>query len=87
MAAFPVDSKRRWETEPRWRLFLSLNLTFGEPQAADLIKLNSLKPRISNWQGFTGYDVTGSELMFGVSAFPHADEKLSDLASDVAPHP
>ena len=72
---------------PRGRFCLFLNPTSGDFQTADLIKFNSLKTRIDNRQRIPGYRVTGPELVFGVSVFPHADEKLSDLASDMAPHP
>lgn len=51
------------------------------------MKLNGLKTRITNRQRFTGDDVTRPELLFGVSAFPHANKKFSGLVSDVAAHP
>lgn len=82
MAAFTVDRERRWDPEPRRRLFLFLNLAFSDSQFADLIELNRLQARISNWQSFTGYGVAGAKLMSGVSAFSHAYEKLSGFASD-----
>jgi hypothetical protein len=49
MAAFPIDQKRRWDTEPRRGLFLFLNLAFSDFQIAHLIKLNGLQTRISDW--------------------------------------
>jgi hypothetical protein len=54
---------------------------------ADLIKLNGLKTRISNRQCITGYSVTGPEMVLGVSAFAHTDEKFSGLTSDNSAYP
>jgi len=65
MTAFAVDRERRWNAEPRRRLCLFLNLTRSGFQIADLIKLNGLKTRIGNRQR-----IAGSEIVFGVSAFP-----------------
>ena len=45
------------------------------------------KHRGGNRQGFAGYRVTGPELVFGVGAFPHTDEKFSGLTPNVAAHP
>jgi hypothetical protein len=87
VTAFAVDRKRRWNTAPRWRRCLFHNLRPIDFQATDLIKLNSLKTWVGNRQRFTGDGVTRLELVFGVSAFPHANKKFSGLASDVAAHP
>jgi hypothetical protein len=86
MTAFPVDRKRRWNTAPRGRRCLFLSLTYPDLQIADLIEFNRLKPRISNWQRITGHGVPGPEMVFGVSALPHAEEKFSSLSSDAAAH-
>jgi hypothetical protein len=87
MTALPVDWKRRWNAAPRRRLCLFLNLTYGDFQIADLIKFNGLKTRIANRQRIPGCRVTGPEMVFGVSAFPHAEEKISGLTSDPATNP
>lgn len=84
MAAFAIDRKRRWNTAPWGRLCLFLNITCSDFQIADLIKLNGLKTRIGNRQCTTGYSVADPEMVFGVSAFSHADEKFSGLTSDTA---
>ena len=39
---------------------------------------------INHWHRITGYGVSGSELVFGVSALPDAEEKFSGLGSDTA---
>ena len=65
------------ETAPRWRRCLFPSLTCADFQVADLIEFNRLKPRISDWQRITGHDVPDPEMVFGVSALPHAEEKLS----------
>jgi hypothetical protein len=84
MTAFLVDLKRRWNTVPRGRRCDFLSLTLPDFQIADLIEFNRLKPRICNWQRITGQSVPGSEMVFGVSALPHAEEKLPGLSSDAA---
>jgi len=84
VTAFPVDWKRRWNTAPRRRLRLFLNLTYSDFQIADLIKFNGLETRIGHRQRIPGYSVTGPEMVFGVSAFPNSDEKFSGLTSDTA---
>ena len=84
MTAFAAERKRRWNTTPGRRLCLFLNLTCSDFQIADLIKFNGLKTRIGHWHRITGYGVTGLEMVFGVSTFPHADEKFSGLTSDTA---
>ncbi|HXQ26363.1 MAG TPA: hypothetical protein VN822_08170 [Candidatus Acidoferrales bacterium] len=86
MATFAVDRKRRRNTPPRWRR-LFLNLTYGNFQIADLVELNGLETRIGNRQRITGHRANRSELVFGVSAFAHANEKFAGLASDTAAHP
>jgi hypothetical protein len=86
VTAFAVDRKRRWNTTPRWRRCLFLNLTYSDFQIADLVELNGLKTWIGDRQRFAGDGVTRPELVFGVSAFPHADEKFSGLPSNVAAH-
>jgi hypothetical protein len=53
-------------------------------QIADLIKFNRLQTRIGNRQRISAYRITDSELVLGVSAFPYANEKFSDLTSDTA---
>jgi hypothetical protein len=87
MSAFAVDRKRRWNTAPRGRRCPFLNATCSDLQIADLIKLNCLKTRIGNRQGFTADGVARFELVFGVSAFPHADEKFSGLTSNISAYP
>ena len=87
VTAFAVDRKRRWNTAPRGRRRFFPNLTCGGLQIADLVELNGLKTRIGNRERFARHIVTDLELVFGVSAFSHADEKLPSLASDAAPHP
>jgi len=87
MTAFAVDRERRWNAEPRRRLCLFLNLTRSGFQIADLIKLNGLKTRIGNRQRIAGYCISGLEIVFGVSAFPHANEKFSGLKSNITAHP
>ena len=82
MTAFAVDRERWWNAEPRRRLCLFLNLTRSGFQIADLIKLNGLKTRIGNRQR-----IAGSEIVFGVSAFSHANEKFSGLKSNITAHP
>ena len=87
MTALPVDWKRRWNAEPRRRLCLFLNPSYGDFQIADLIKFNGLKTRIGKRQRNPGCRVTRPEMVFGVSAFPHAEEKISVLTSDPATNP
>ena len=87
MTTFGVDRKRRWNTTPRWRRCLFPNLTHSDLQIAGLVEFNGLKTRVGNRQRFTGDDVTRPELAFGVSTFPHANEKFSGLAPNVAAHP
>ncbi|MGD0291985.1 MAG: hypothetical protein ABSC63_20455 [Candidatus Binataceae bacterium] len=43
-----------------------------------------LEPRMNHWQRITGYGVSGSELVFGVSALSDVEEKFSGLSSDAA---
>jgi hypothetical protein len=87
MTALPVDWRRRWNAAPwRW-LCLFLNLTYGDFQIADPIKFNGLETRIASRQRIPGCRVTGPEMVFGVSAFPHAEEKISGLTSDPATNP
>src|SRR6516165_5529553 len=87
VTAFAVDRKRRWNTTPRWRRCLFHNLTYSIFQIADLVELNGLQTRIGNRQCFAGDGITHLELVFGVRAFPHANEKFSDLIANVAAHP
>jgi len=87
MTALAVDGKRRWNTAPRWRLCLFLNLTFTDFQIAGLIKFGGLETRIGYWQGITGYGVTGPEVVFGVSAFANTEQKFSVFSFDPAAHP
>ena len=87
VTAFAVDRKRRWNTTPRWRRCLFHNLTYSIFQIADLVELNGLQTRIGKRQCFAGDGITHLELVFGVRAFPHANEKFSDLTPNVAAHP
>src|SRR5882762_9419543 len=87
VTAFAVDRKRRWNTTPRWRRCLFRNLTYSIFQIADLVELNGLQTRIGNRKCFAGDGITHLELVFGVRAFPHANEKFSDLTPNVAAHP
>ena len=87
MTALPVDWKRRWNAEPRRRLCLFLNHSDGDFQIADLIKFNGLKTRIGKRQRNPGCRVTRPEMVFGVSVFPHAEEKISVFTSDPATNP
>ena len=48
------------------------------------MKFNGLKTRIGNRQRIPGCRVTGPEMVFGASAFPHTEEKISGLTSDPA---
>ncbi|HEX8798855.1 MAG TPA: hypothetical protein VF772_09590 [Terriglobales bacterium] len=85
MTAFAVDRKRRWNTTPRRRRCLFHNLTYSIFQIADLVELNGLQTRIGNRQCLAGDGIiTRLELVFGVRAFPHANEKFSDLTPNVA---
>src|SRR5260370_25946551 len=86
VTAFAVDRKRRWNTTPRRRCLFH-NLTYSIFQIADLVELNGLQTRIGNRQCFAGDGITHLELVFGVRAFPHANEKFSDLTPNVAAHP
>src|ERR1039458_3583785 len=81
MTAFAVNRKRRWNTMPRWRCYLFLNLTYSDFQAADPVELNGLETWVGNRQRFAGDDVTHLELVFGVGAFPHANEEFSGLTA------
>jgi hypothetical protein len=87
MTAFAVDRKRRWDTAPRGRLRLVLDFVYGDFQIAHLVKFNGLQTRVCNRQCISGYQITGSEIVFGVSAFPYANEKLSGLTCDPAAYP
>src|SRR6267378_92791 len=87
VTTFAVDRKRRWSTTPRWRRCLFRNLTYSIFQIADLVELNGLQTRIGNRKCFAGDGITHLELVFGVRAFPHANEKFSDLTPNVAAHP
>jgi hypothetical protein len=87
MSVFPVDWERQWNTSPRARLCRFLHPTLSDFQIADIIEINGLKPRIGNRQHNSGYSVTCLELMFGVSAFPYANEKFSGLSSDTIANP
>src|SRR5215470_8408150 len=78
--------KARWNTTPRWRRCLFRNLMYSLFQIADLIELNGLQTRIGKRQCFAGDGITHLELVFGVRAFPHANEKFSDLTPNVAAH-
>src|SRR5499425_2851864 len=86
VTAFAVDRKRRWNTTPRRRCLFH-NLAYSIFQIADLVELNSLQTRIGNRECFAGDGITHLELVFGVRAFPHANEKFSDLTPNVAAHP
>jgi hypothetical protein len=81
MTAFPIDRKRRWNAAPWGRRRLIINGTESDFQIADLIEFTRLKPRISNRQRITRHGVTCPEMVFGVSALPHAKEKFSGLGS------
>src|SRR6516162_3788580 len=74
VTAFAVDRRRRW---------LFHNLTYSIFQIADLVERNGLQTRIGNRQCFAGDGITHLELVFGVRAFPHANEKFSDLTPNV----
>ncbi len=87
VTAFAVDRKRRWNTTPRWRRCLFRDLTCSIFQIADLVELNGLQTRIANRKCFAGDGITHLELVFGVRAFPHANENFSDLTPNVAAHP
>ena len=84
MPAFAVNRKRRWNPAPGRRRSLFLSLTPPDFQLADFIEFDRLEPRINHWQRITGYGVSGSELVFDVSALPDAEEKFSGLSSDAA---
>jgi hypothetical protein len=84
MAARPVHWKRRCYYTPWGWLALSLSFPSADLQITDLIKFNRFKTRIGNRQRIPGYRITDSESVFGVSAFPYANEKFSDLTSDTA---
>jgi len=79
MTSFPVDRKGRWNTNPGRGRDSFLTFTGSDPQVADLIEFNGLQARIGDRERIAGYRVTGSDMMFGLSAFSHADEKLSAL--------
>lgn len=87
MTAFAVDRERLWNTAPRRRLCHSHSTTCSDLQIADLIKFNGLKTWIGKRQRIPRYGVTSPEIVFGVSAFPHADEKFSGLNSNIATYP
>jgi hypothetical protein len=87
MTALPVDGKRRWNVEPRRRLRLFLNLSYGNFQIADLVKFNGLKTRLGKRQRIPGCPVTCPEVVFGVSAFTDTEEKITLLISDPATNP
>ena len=87
MTAFPVDRKRRWNTAPRRRRCLFLSLRYSDSQIADSIEFNRLKSLIGNWQRITGRCVSGSEMVFRVSALPHPDEEFSGFRSHCAAYP
>ena len=76
MTAFPVNRKRRWNTAPGKRQCPFLSLICPDFQIADSIEFDRLEPRINHWQRITGYGVSGSELVFGVTASPDAEEKF-----------
>ena len=73
MTPFAVNRQRRWNTAPRGRLCFLPNPACRDLQIANFIKFNCLKTRISKWQRIPGYGVTRLEMVFGMSAFPHAD--------------
>src|SRR5215468_6496315 len=85
VTALAVDRKRRWNTTPRWRRCLFRSLTCSTFQIG-LVELNGLQTRIGNRQCFAGDGITHLELVFGVRAFPNANEKFSDLTPNVAAH-
>jgi hypothetical protein len=87
MTALPVDGKRRWNAEPGRRLRLFPDLSYGDFQIADLVKFNGLKTRIGKRQRVPGCPVTRPEMVFGVSAFSHAEKKIAVLTSDPATNP
>ena len=87
MTALPVDGKRRWNAEPRRRLRLFLNLSYGDFQIADLVKFNGLKTRVGMRQRIPGCRIARPEMVFGVGAFPHAKEKIAALTSNPATNP
>ena len=87
MAALSVNHKRRCNSTPWGWLVLPLNVLSADLQIADLIKFNRLKTRISNRQRIPRHLITNSELVFGVSTFPYADEKFSGLTSDITAYP
>jgi hypothetical protein len=75
------------KTTPRWWRCLFRNLPYSNFQIADLVELNDLETRIGNRQCFAGGGSTHQELVFGLRAFPHANEKFSGLTAHVAAHP
>src|SRR5574337_511700 len=87
VTALPVDRKRRWYTPPRWRWCFFGNPTYSNLDMADLVELNSLNTRIGNRQRLAGDGVSRPELVFGVGAFSHTDEKFAGLTSDTAAYP
>ncbi|MBZ5543790.1 MAG: hypothetical protein LAO07_08950 [Acidobacteriia bacterium] len=60
---------------------------YADLQIADLVEFNRLKTRIGKRQRIPGCRVTDPEMVFGVSAFPHAEERISGLASDPPANP
>src|SRR5260370_19142136 len=54
-------------------------IPYSNFQIADLVELNDLETRIGNRQCFAGDASTHLELVFGLRAFPHANEKFSGL--------
>jgi hypothetical protein len=54
------------------------------PRRLTVSQFERLEPRMNHWQRITGYGVSGSELVFGVSALSDVEEKFSGLSSDAA---
>lgn len=61
--------------------------SYSNFQIADLVELNDLETRIGNRHCFAGDGSTHMELVFGLRAFPHANEKFSGLTPHVAADP
>jgi hypothetical protein len=86
MTALSVDRQRRWNTSPgRWRRLVSL--TWPDFQLADLVKFNRLQTRVRNRQRLTRDGGTGLELVFGMRALTHPDQKFASVISNRATHP
>ncbi len=86
MTALTVYRKRRWNSPPWGQNILVLHLRLPDFQLPDLVKFDRLRTRIWYRQRLTRDSGPSLELVFGMRASTHSDQKFASVISNRATH-